>query len=517
MNIVSNEEMINIENNVINSGLSQEILMENAGLGIFHLIKEDVKYKNVLILCGAGNNGGDSLVIARKLFSNEINLEILFTSGVDSFRGSAKKNLDIINKLGIPQKSIVDIENFSKYLDNFDVIIDGIFGTGLNKNIEQPIFDIIKTINEKNKFIISIDIPSGINGNSGKIMGIALKSNKTIALGNLKIGNILYPGTYYSGDLYLNNLSISKKYNENIKTFINSPIKYKDRDENSHKGSFRKVLFVGGSKKYYGAPYLNAVSFLKSGGSYSNLACPEGIVAPIALKANEIVFHPLKETREGSISIENLKEILDISNDKELCIIGGGLSREEEPQRLVNILTSKIFKPIIIDADGLVALKDKMDSLLMREYPTILTPHLGEMSILINKSVEEIKEDIINISRNFATRYRVILVLKDSRTIIALPNGEVFVNLSGNSALSVAGSGDILTGVIAAQFALGLSIEESARMGVFIHGLCGDLLKDSIGQDGVMAQDILNYLPKTLKYFRENYSTIKNKYDIEEV
>ncbi len=164
-----------------------------------------------------------------------------------------------------------------------------------------------------------------------------------------------------------------------------------------------------------------------------------------------------------------------------------------------------------------MALKDKMDSLLMREYPTILTPHLGEMSILINKSVEEIKEDIINISRNLATRYRVILVLKDSRTIIALPNGEVFVNLSGNSALSVAGSGDILTGVIAAQFALGLSIEESARMGVFIHGLCGDLLKDSIGQDGVMAQDILNYLPKTLKYFRENYGTIKNKYDIEEV
>ena len=143
--------------------------------------------------------------------------------------------------------------------------------------------------------------------------------------------------------------------------------------------------------------------------------------------------------------------------------------------------------------------------------------HTTSGRIVPNIYVGTLALDIINISRNLATRYRVILVLKDSRTIIALPNGEVFVNLSGNSALSVAGSGDILTGVIAAQFALGLSIEESARMGVFIHGLCGDLLKDSIGQDGVMAQDILNHLPKTLKYFRENYGTIKNKYDIEEV
>lgn len=514
MKILSTAQIKTSENLINTFGLNEELLMENAGLAIYTLLNKsyDLSKKKVLILAGPGNNGGDALVLARKLFSNNFSSELIITSGFDSYRGASRKNLDLIIKLSINHKNYFDIPDFSSYIKDFDLVIDGIFGTGLNKNIESPISEIIEALNHANKEVISIDIPSGIAGDSGKILGLAVKASKTLILGRPKPGNLIYPGKFYNGNLYLDKLSIPDSFLENINNEINIPIKYKKRNEDSNKGSFGKVLLVGGGKKYYGAPYLNSVSFLKSGGSYANLACPESLVGPLALKAHEIVFYPLKETREGNISIENLKTIIDISETKDLIVLGGGFSQEEEAQRLVNILISKINKPLLIDADGLNALKDKLDVLYNRNFPTILTPHLGEFSRLIGKSIEDIKNNIIELAREFSTKYRIILVLKDSRTIISTPSGKIYINTSGNSSLSVAGSGDILAGVIAGQFALGLTIEESAKMGVFLHGLCGDILAKTIGADGIMAEDILNNLPKTLKYYRENYDEILKEY-----
>lgn len=519
LKIVSNIQMKSIEDAAINIGINQDLLMENAGIAVYSVLKKEfcIKNKKLLILSGPGNNGGDGIVLARKLFSNNVKVEVVFVAGVDNYRGASRKNLDLLIKLGIPQKSYFDITNFADYINKFDIIIDGIFGTGLNKSIDDVTTEIINIVNASKKEIISIDIPSGVKGDSGEVNEVCIKASKTVVLGRPKIGNLLYPGTYYCGDIFLDNISIPSSLTEDIKTYFNTPIKYKKRMEDSHKGSFKKVFFIGGGKGYFGAPYLNSVSFLKSGGSYANLACPETVASTLALKANEIVFYPLKETREGNISIENLKTIIDNGEEKDLVVVGGGFSLEEEPQRLINILVSKITKPLIIDADGLSALKDKTDILIQRTAPTVLTPHLGEMSRLCGKSIDSIKKDSVNIAREFATKFRVILVLKDARTIIAYPNGEVYINLTGNSALSVAGSGDILTGIISSQFSLGLSIEDAARMGVFIHGLCGDLIRESIGQDGVMAEDILNNLPKTLKYYRDNFDEILEKYSIKTV
>ncbi|MBN2838451.1 MAG: NAD(P)H-hydrate dehydratase [Fusobacteriaceae bacterium] len=516
LKIVSNAEMRSIEDKVINIGLEQNILMENAGIAVYNLLKSnyEILKKNILILAGPGNNGGDGLVLARKLFADNVNVQVIFMEGTDSYRDAARKNLDLLIKFGISQKNYFEVVDFEEYLKEFDLIVDGIFGTGLNKEINEKMSEVINILNKSKKEIISIDIPSGINGDTGEVMGNAVKASKTVVLGRCKIGNILYPGASYCGDIFLNNLTIPPKFADEVKTLVNLPLRYRDREEDSHKGTFKKVFFVGGGKSYFGAPYLNSVSFLKSGGSYANLACPENVASSLALKANEIVFYPLKETREGNISIENLKIIIDIGESKDLMVVGGGFSMEEEPQRLVNIIASKISVPLIIDADGLNALKDKTEILTQRLAPTILTPHLGEMSRLCGKSVEEIKRNSLRIARDFSAKYGVILVLKSARTIIAYPNGKVFINISGNSALSVAGSGDILAGVIAAQFSLGLSIEEAARMGVFIHGLCGDLLRENIGQDGVMAEDILQLLPKTLKYYRENFDEVFKKYSL---
>lgn len=517
MKILSASQMKNTENLAMNIGLSEELLMENAGSSLYHVLKNtfDLGNKKVLILTGPGNNGGDGLVLARKLHANNIFVETLFTSGFDNYRGASKKNLDLLMKLGISQKNLYEIENLENYIKNFDIVVDGIFGIGLSKPIESPIRDLIETINNSKKYVLSIDLPSGIKADSGEILGIAIKASETLVLGRIKFGNLLYPGFSYCGKLHLDKISIQDSFTEAFTSEVNIPIEYEDRDENSHKGSFGKVLIVGGGKKYYGAPYLNSIAFLKSGGSYANLACPENLVGPLALKANEIVFYPLKETREGNISIENLKTILDVSENKDLVVIGGGFSQEEEPQRLINILTSKISKPLLIDADGIIALKDKLDVLYQRNNPTILTPHLGEFAKLINKTIEEIKSNLVEFAREFAIKYRIILVLKDSRTIIALPSGKIYLNTTGSSSLSVAGSGDILSGVIAGQFALGLNPEEAARMGVFIHGLTGNLLSQEMGSDGVMAEDIMKKLPFTMKYYRDHYKEIISKYSIE--
>ena len=512
--ILSVTQMKELEEKIIERGLNQELLMENAGNALYSMLKNtyNLSDKKILILAGPGNNGGDALVLARKLKASDINSITLFVQSTDSYKGASLKNFDLFKIFDLSYKNLSNIEDLEGFINQFDIIVDGIFGIGLNKNIEGDIYKLIEIVNNSKKEVVSIDIPSGINADNGKVLGISIKAKKTLALGAFKKGNIFYPGAFYNGDLILDRISIPSSYTENIGTQFNVPKEYPDRNEDVNKGSFGKVLFVGGGRRYYGAPYMNSVSFLKSGGSYGNLACPESLVNTLALKAHEIVFYPLKETREGNISIENLKFIIDTSEKKDLVVIGGGFSQEEEPQRLINILISKITKALIIDADGLNAIKDRLDSLLAREFPTVLTPHMGEFSKLTGKSIEEIKANSVEIARNFAEKYRVILVLKDSKTIIANPKGEVYINTSGNSALAVAGSGDILAGLIAGQFALGLDLESASRMGVFLHGLCGDLLATDMGADGLMSEDILNHLPKTLKYYRDNYQYILKKY-----
>lgn len=512
--ILSVSQMKELENTMFQIGLSQDLLMENAGIALYSLLRQsyDLDNKKILILSGPGNNGGDSFVLARKLKASGIYSEVLFTSGQENYAGSSLKNLQLLKTFDIKNNNLSNIEDLGNFIGRFDIIVDGIFGIGLNRNIDGSIYNLIDEVNKSKKEVISIDIPSGINANNGEVLGITIKAKKTLVLGAFKNGNIFYPGAFYNGELILDKISIPSSYLEKYLTEFNIPKEYEKRNENVNKGSFGKVLFVGGGKKYYGAPYMNSVAFLKSGGSYGNLACPESLVSTLALKAHEIVYYPLKETREGNISIENLKFIIDTSEKKDLVVIGGGFSQEEEPQRLINILISKINRPLIIDADGLNAMKDKLDSLFSRECPTVLTPHMGEFSRLTGKTIEEIKANSVELARTFAQKYRVILVLKDSKTIIASPEGKVYVNTSGNSGLAVAGSGDILAGVIAGQFALGLNLEEASRMGVFIHGLCGDLLTKEIGADGIMSEDILANLPKTLKYFRDNYEDILNRY-----
>ena len=275
------------------------------------------------------------------------------------------------------------------------------------------------------------------------------------------------------------------------------------------------VLFIAGAAGYFGAPYFAAMSFLKAGGGYSRLAAPWSMTPFLATRGSEIVFVPQAETTEGSLSLKNRDALLAIAGRVDMVVIGPGLSLSEETQQLVRELAAGIEKLLLIDGDGITALADHPEIIRGRRAPTILTPHPGEMSRLTGKRVSEIEKGRIPVLQDACADLRAFIVLKGARSLIGTQERRVFINLSGNPGMATAGAGDVLTGTIAAMSGLGLPLEEAVRKGVFIHGLSGDLAAADKGEDGITAQDILNYLPYAMKQDREGLEeTLADRYDI---
>jgi ADP-dependent NAD(P)H-hydrate dehydratase / NAD(P)H-hydrate epimerase len=328
---------------------------------------------------------------------------------------------------------------------------------------------------------------------------------------------MLYPGYEHCGKLYVTHISFPPEIydTDSLKVEINHPPKLPARERIGHKGDFGQVLFIAGASSYFGAPYFAALSFLKAGGGYSRLASPKSITPFIANKGSEIVFIPQKETKTGSISLENKQDLLGLSDKMDMVVLGPGISLNEETQQLARELAKELKKPLIIDGDGITALSKDLGIIKRRKSETILTPHLGEMSRITKMSVSEIDSNKIDILQRTAKELNSIIILKGAHSLIGYPDERVFINMSGNPGMATAGSGDVLTGTIAAMFGLGLSVHDAVRKGVFIHGLSGDLGALDKGEDGITAQDILDYLPSALKTDREGLTeTLKDSYYI---
>ncbi|QTA79890.1 Bifunctional NAD(P)H-hydrate repair enzyme [Desulfonema limicola] len=502
-------------------GIIEEILMENAGQGACSVLLEQtgIKDKKFCIFCGIGNNGGDGLVIARKLHSYGAEVKVFILSDPVKYKGAAKTNYKIVSQLPVPVEVIDSPDmlqsktGIKNHINCCDIIIDAVFGTGLSRNTEGRYKDIIELINTSQKKVLSIDIPSGVNGDTGRIMGNAVRADFTITFGLPKTGNMLYPGYELGGKLYVSHISFPRSLykSETIKTSVNTPVSLPPRNSNGHKGSFGDVLFIAGSGSYYGAPYFSACGFLKSGGGYSRLASPRSIIPFIAARCSEIVFIPQSETVSGSIAYENKNAILAQTQKRNMVVLGPGLSLEKETRQLAQELTEKIDVPLLIDGDGITALSSNLSIIQKRIPPTILTPHPGEMSSITGMSVKEIEADRIKIVQDTAEKLNAIIVLKGAHTLIAYPEGRVYINMTGNSGMGTPGSGDVLTGAVAAMFGIGLNIEDSVRMGVFIHGLSGDLAAEQYGKDGITAQDILDFLPLAVKKAREKGHELSSK------
>jgi hydroxyethylthiazole kinase-like uncharacterized protein yjeF len=515
MKVARVDEMKDLDRRAIEEfGISQELLMENAGQAVYFVILQElgIKRNKFVVFCGGGNNGGDGLVVARKIHSNGGEVKVFLLDDEVKFRGAAKKNFEIVSGMPIEMSRISSIDPVIPELLDCDAVVDAIFGTGLVRKVGGIYKDAIELINESQGTVFSVDIPSGINGNSGEVMGVAVRADYTVTFGLPKLGNMLYPGYEHCGKLYVSHISFppSLHDSDSIKVAINSPVEIPERRKDTHKGSYGKALFIAGSSSYLGAPYFSALSFLKAGGGLSYLATARSISPFIAGKGSEIVFVPQKETPSGSIALENKDELLEFSQTVDMVILGPGLSLAKETQELVRKLAPKIDKPLLIDGDGITAIAGDLGRINKREAPTILTPHLGEMSRLAKMEISAINKNKTDVLQRTAKELNATIILKGAHSLIGYPDGTVFINVSGNSGMATAGSGDVLTGTIAAMYGLGLALEDAVRMGVFIHGFSGDVAAVDIGEDGVTAQDILDSLPETVKLYRDNFAEISD-------
>lgn len=521
MKVVDVEKINELDNRMVSDfGVDSQILMENAANSVVNfLFKEfgSLLDKKILIFCGGGNNGGDGFAVARKLYSLKSTVKVYLLKEEENLKGDAKINFKIIKKIGVPILKEIDLSVIKREIENSDIIIDAIFGTGLKREIEGDVRKIINLINCSKKYVLSIDIPSGINGDNGKEMGVSVKANSTVTFGLPKLGNLLLPGFDRCGKLVLSLISYPDVIYKDIKIESNDPICLPERRKELHKKDFGDVLFISGSKKYIGAPFFSSYSFLKSGGGYSRLATVKSIVPYLAISGKEVVYYPMDETEDGTIDKSNFETIVDIVKEVDIVVLGPGMGLNEKTQELIRDLISFIDKPLLIDGDGLNSIKDNLDLIKNRKNITILTPHMGEFSRLIKLEKELIEKDKIKILVEKSKEINSIIVLKGFHSLISYPDGSLFINMSGNPGLAKAGTGDVLNGVICGMYGLGLDIFNAVRMGVFIHGLCGDFLIDKFGEDGFTASDLVNFLPFTIKKFKKDYDNIRKKYMIEVV
>ncbi len=488
-------------------GITELLLMENAGLAATAVLNNEIGIsgRTFLVFCGSGNNGGDGFVVARKILSFRGKAKVFILGDPEKYTGCAKTNLEILSRLPIEVERLDSVQTVIYDLTHCDAVIDAMLGTGIDREVTGIYADVIGALNESSKTVLSLDIPSGVNGNTGHIMGCAVTADYTVSFGLPKLGNLLTPGYDLSGRLFVSRISFPPRLYDadDILVEVSSPPELPPRDSAGHKGTFGEALFIAGASGYYGAPYFSAMSFLKAGGGYSRLACPECIMPFVAGKGGEIVFIPQKQTSSGSISYQNRDALLNLAGKMDIVIIGPGLSLSDETGRLVRELAQMIEKPLLIDADGITAVSGDPEILKTRRAHTILTPHMGEMSRITGMPVSKIDEDRIAVLTRTSSELNSIIVLKGANSLIGYPDKRVLINVSGNSGMATPGSGDVLTGTIGAMFGLGLDIHSAVSKGVFIHGASGDLAAAEIGPDGITAQDILDFLPKALQIDRE--------------
>jgi NAD(P)H-hydrate epimerase len=488
-------------------GIAELQLMENAGSAAYRVMAErwGVWGNRYLVLCGPGNNGGDGFVVARKILADGGEPVVALLGEPARYQGAAAANLEILRRLGLTVTHLEDAEALEPLLCGCDGVVDALLGTGLSKPVSGLFAAVIEAVNASGRPVLSLDIPSGVNGDNGQIMGTAVKAHLTVTFGLPKAGNLLFPGFARGGELFVTHIGLPPDLTAacDLQLAVNGPPPLPRRDPAGYKGSFGDALFIAGSEGYYGAPVLAATAMLKAGGGYARLAAPAPIVPHLAAPGSEVVFLPQAATEAGSIARSNLEALAAASFGCDITVLGPGISLDRETAMLVRELAARIHGPLVLDGDALTAVSQDPALLARRPGPTVLTPHLGEMARLTGKEKADILADPVGAARQAAEDFKAVVVLKGAHTLVALPDGRVFVNLTGNHGMATAGAGDVLTGAIAAMFGLGLALEPAVCLAVFLHGLAGDLAAEALGPDGVTAGEILAHLPAAVRAHRE--------------
>ncbi|HZJ82785.1 MAG TPA: NAD(P)H-hydrate dehydratase [Clostridia bacterium] len=513
MYVVTPKEMREMDNRAIEVfGIPSIVLMENAALRTIDFIEEEYTslYEGgkVLVLVGCGNNGGDGLAIARHLMLRGMDVKVILLFPEDDLSGDVKLNLNIYKRLG-GHIEIITHESHMTVLDeaiaHTNLIVDSIFGTGLTRDIGGHIYSVIEKINEKDKPVVAVDIPSGINGDNGQIMGIGIKASHTVSFEFAKRGHLLYPGRGYTGKTRVVKIGLPTDSGTAIgaKAFtlddkaISSYLKRRPAD--GHKGTFGKVGVIAGSVGMTGAAYLTSMAALRSGAGLVTLGCPASLNSILEKKTTEAMTYPLEDGGKGHLNSGAISQLEDFLKDKDVLAIGPGLGQKCDGSEIIRYILTHFDISIVMDADALNHISTDKELLKSYKGSIVVTPHPGEMARLTGKTIEEILQSPIDVGRSLAKELDIFVLLKGATTVVAHPSGRVYLNSSGNSGMGTGGSGDVLTGMIGSLVAQGYSPYDAAVYGSYIHGRAGDYAKDKWGEIGMLAGDILNELPLVFK------------------
>ncbi|WP_321413994.1 NAD(P)H-hydrate dehydratase [uncultured Desulfobacter sp.] len=515
MIIVTTEQMQQMDKNTIETfGIPGRVLMENAGRGALEMLSDyfDLEGGRVAVMAGRGNNGGDGFVIGRYLMEIGVSVSFFLLSSRDRVQGDAKANMDLVLNL-MPEHSLsqfieipdkASLDEATEILEDHDLFVDAIFGTGLNSDVRGIYRDVIELINDSGKSVFSVDIPSGINADTGAVCGVAIQADATATFAFAKAGHILYPGNFHTGDLEVIDIGIPghivKAQSPNI--FLPEPHDISGlipaRDFNAHKGSFGHLLVLAGSPGKTGAAALCANAAMRTGAGLVTLGVPEKLMPVMEPMVIEPMTTALAQTPSGGLDAAALDDIITLLADKAALALGPGIGTDSGTRELIKSILAISSVPMVIDADGLNCIAKELDILNTVKAPVILTPHPGEMARLTGKTTEDIQHNRMATAREFAEKHKVILVLKGAHTLVACPDGTVSICPTGNPGMACGGMGDVLTGIIAAFLAQNLPPESAALAGVYAHGLCGDLLAED-QTFGFSASDMVASIPQALK------------------
>ncbi len=512
MKIALANQMREIDKKAIEEyGISEIVLMENAGRkvaeAVSHVLKT-VSKKSVCILAGSGNNGGDALVAARYLSNLGARIKVFLIGNKNHRTDSLNIQMKTLRAMGIELQVLETDRAWDRLqvtLRFSDAIVDGILGTGFSGQLRPAVLRLVRLVNSTNKPVISVDIPSGVEADSGEVGEAAINATCTMTLGLPKFGHYICPGASFVGELIVDDIGIPEQLlNDDIhQTVIDDEFAQTllpARPKDSHKGSVGKILIIAGSRGMTGAASLASMSALKAGAGLVTLAVAESLNSIFEVKLTEVMTIPLPEIKTGLIGGDKaVNQLLTIADKFDAILIGPGLGREKETLEMVQKISETVDKPLILDADALFAFNGKIDSLRLCKQIPVLTPHLGELAAILNSTVDEIRRNLIETVRKAAKDYRAIFVAKCETTVVAYPNGEVFVSALGNEGMATAGCGDVLAGTVAG---LMKQTPFAPIAGVYLHGTAGNIAFDS-KKDGLIASDVMNNIPLAIKKLRD--------------
>jgi ADP-dependent NAD(P)H-hydrate dehydratase / NAD(P)H-hydrate epimerase len=503
MRILNSQQMREADRRTIDDiGIPSIVLMENAGrqaVAAMEAAFDDLASSTVGVLCGRGNNGGDGFVIARTLIQRGIDATVFLLGTVAEVRGDARTNLEVLGRIGL---TVVEITNAQEWELHFsevsecDLLVDAILGTGFHGQLSGMLETVVADVNGLGVPVVAIDLPTGLSADSHEVDGVAIEASMTVTLAAPKIPLILPPADTYGGDLVIADIGIPHPIVDDIE---GPHIELLTRDDmraivpvrvaDSHKGDFGRVLVIAGSLGKTGAAYLAATGAQRAGAGLVTIATPRSCLPILAAMAPEYMTEPLEETASGTVDFAALERVLEMQAD--VIAIGPGLGQDPSTAAFVHGLVERAGVTLVLDADALNAFAEEPERLMGRDgVDMIITPHPGEMARLRQTTIEEVQQDRLRHATEFAAAHRVHVVLKGHRTVIAGPDSRTFINLTGNAGMATGGTGDLLTGMIAAWQAQLLDPEAACKLAVYLHGSAGDLAEADEGDVSLIAGDI---------------------------